>query len=1264
MHNFVHLHVHSQYSLLDGQASIKALVDKAVGDGMKGIALTDHGSMFGIKEFYNYVKKKNSPIHGEIKSLKKKISTIKHEENLDDSSPQVVELQKEIKAKEETLFKPIIGCEMYVARRGMQIREGRFDQSGYHLVVLAKNKVGYHNLIKLVSKAWTEGFYMRPRTDRADLEKYSEGLIVSTACLGGEIPKKITQGKLSEAEEAITWFKNTFGDDFYLEMQRHKATIPRANHEAYPLQVNVNNHLIELSKKFDVKLICTNDVHFVEETHAEAHDRLICLSTGRDLDDPNRMLYTKQEWMKTQQEMNEIFADVPEAIQNTQEILDKVEFYSIDHAPIMPTFEIPEDFGTEESYRAKFSEEDLFNEFTQNEHGEVVLSREEGEDKIEQLGGYEKLYRIKLEADYLAKLAYEGAKSRYGTPLSPEVDERLKFELYIMKTMGFPGYFLIVQDFIYAAENELNVAVGPGRGSAAGSAVAYCLGITKIDPIQFDLLFERFLNPDRISLPDIDVDFDDDGRGEVLRWVTDKYGLEKVAHIITYGTMATKMAIRDVARVQKLPLPEADRLAKLIPDRIPDKKINLQNAINYVPELQAAEASENLQVRDTIKYAKILEGNVRGTGVHACGTIICRDDITDWVPVSTAVDKDTGEKILVTQYEGSVIEDTGLIKMDFLGLKTLSIIKEAVANVKDSHGIEIDIEKISFEDEKTYKLYSDGRTVGTFQFESAGMQKYLRELQPSTFEDLIAMNALYRPGPMDYIPEFIERKHGRKPIEYDIPIMEKYLKDTYGITVYQEQVMLLSRLLGNFTRGESDALRKAMGKKLKDQLDVMKPKFITGGKANGHKPEVLEKIWADWEKFASYAFNKSHATCYSWLAYQTAYLKANYPSEYMAAVMSRNISNIVEITKLMDECKAMGIKVMGPDVNESNLKFNVNKEGNIRFGLGAVKGVGENAVRCIVEERTKNGPYASIFDFVERVNLNACNKKNMENIVLAGGFDEFHVKREQYFSPMNVGDETFIEALMRYGNKFQADKDMSMNSLFGDDNAIEIATPEVPEAESWSDLELLNKERELVGIYLSAHPLDEYGVLLNYVCNTRMTELDDKESLAGREITMGGIVTSVRRGMTKTNNPYGIAKIEDYSGSAEIPFFGKDWITFQGFIHEGMSLYIQARCQPRQWNPDQLELKVTNIELLTDVKDSLINKFTINIPLEELNSSLITELSELINRSSGTTELNFKVTDREMSQYLEFEAKKMKIRVGKELINFLNSSPELTFSVN
>ncbi len=1263
MRDFVHLHVHTQYSLLDGQASVSALVDKAIKDGMKGIAVTDHGNMFGIKEFFNYVNKKNGGPKGEIKDLKKRIAALESgAEACEDMVAEVAACKEKMKEAEARVFKPVIGCEMYVARRSKDKREGKPDQSGYHLVVLAKNEKGYHNLIKLVSRAWTQGYYMRPRTDRQDLEKYHEGLIVCSACLGGEVPKKITQGLLDEAEEAIRWYKNLFGEDYYLELQRHKATVPNANHEAYPLQENVNRHLIEFSQRLGVKLICTNDVHFVNEDHAEAHDRLICLSTGKDLDDPNRMYYTKQEWMKTREEMNELFADVPDALSNTLEILNKIEFYSIDNAPIMPTFAIPEEFGTEEEYRAKYTEEDLFNEFTRDENGNVVLSEDEALGKIKVLGGYDKLFRIKLEADYLAKLTFDGAKTFYGDPLSPEVKERLVFELHIMKTMGFPGYFLIVQDFI-AAGRAMGVSVGPGRGSAAGSAVAYCLQITKIDPIKYDLLFERFLNPDRISLPDIDIDFDDDGRGEVLRWVTEKYGYEKVAHIITYGTMASKMAIKDVARVQKLPLSESDRLAKLVPDKIPDKKLNLKNAIDYVPELQAAEVSPDPLVRDTLKYARILEGNVRGTGVHACGTIICRDDITDWVPVSTADDKETGEKMLVTQYEGSVIEETGLIKMDFLGLKTLSIIKEAVENIRLSRNVELDIDSISIEDPVTYKLYSDGRTVGTFQFESAGMQKYLRELQPTTFEDLIAMNALYRPGPMDYIPDFVARKHGRAPIVYDIPVMEKYLKDTYGITVYQEQVMLLSRLLGNFTRGESDALRKAMGKKLRDKLDQMKPKFIKGGQKNGHDPKVLEKIWGDWEKFASYAFNKSHATCYSWVAYQTAYLKANYPPEYMAAVMSRSLSNITDITKLMDECKAMSIQTLGPDVNESNLKFTVNKNGDVRFGLGAVKGVGEAAVQSIVDERRANGPFKGIFDLVQRVNLNACNKKNMECLALAGAFDSFpELKREQYFA-VNAKGEIFLETLMRYGNRYQADQAAAVNSLFGGDNVVEVATPEILPAERWGDLYRLNKEKELVGIYLSAHPLDEFSVILDNVCNTRMLEVEDKAALVGREITMGGIVTAVRRGVGKNGNPYGIVKIEDYSGSAEFPFFGNDWVTFQGYLTEGMFLFMKARCQAKQWKQDELEVKITSVELLPDVKEKLVEKITIDIPLPFMDSALVTELSSLINECPGNTELFFRVIDVEDNMNVAMKSP-MKLSVKKDLVNFLKETPELDFRIN
>ena len=1265
MQDFVHLHVHTQYSILDGQASIPRLVDKAMANGMKGIAVTDHGDMFGIKEFFNYVNKKNGGVNGEIKDLKKKIAALESgKSDAEDPEAELAACKEQLEAAKKKLFKPIIGCEMYVARRRLFNKEGKPDQSGYHLVVLAKNLKGYHNLIKLVSKAWTEGFYMRPRTDRVELEKYHEGLIVCSACLGGEVPRRISAGQFEEAEEAIRWYKNLFGDDYFLELQRHKATVPRANHEVYKMQEVVNKKLIEYAKKYDVKLVCTNDVHFVDEENAEAHDRLICLSTGKDLDDPNRMLYTKQEWMKTREEMNEIFADVPEALSNTVDICDRVEFYSIDHAPIMPTFAIPEDFGTEEEYRKKFTEKDLFDEFTQDENGNVVMDEAAANAKIERLGGYDKLYRIKLEADYLAKLAYEGAHRRYGEVLSEEVEERIRFELYIMKTMGFPGYFLIVQDFISAARNQLDVSVGPGRGSAAGSAVAYCLGITQIDPIKYDLLFERFLNPDRISLPDIDVDFDDDGRGRVLNWVTEKYGQEKVAHIITYGTMATKLAIKDVARVQKLPLSESDRLCKLVPDKIPDKKLNLTNAIAYVPELQAAEVSSDPVLRDTIKYAKMLEGNVRNTGVHACGTIICRDDITDWVPVSTADDKETGEKMLVTQYEGSVIEDTGLIKMDFLGLKTLSIIKEAVENIKKSKGIDLNIDEVPIDDPATYKLYSEGRTVGTFQFESAGMQKYLRELQPSTFEDLIAMNALYRPGPMDYIPDFIDRKHGRKPIEYDIPIMEKYLKDTYGITVYQEQVMLLSRLLADFTRGESDALRKAMGKKLRDKLDHMKPKFIEGGKKNGHDPKILEKIWADWEKFASYAFNKSHATCYSWVAYQTAYLKANYPSEYMAATMSRNISNITEITKLMDESKATGINVLGPDVNESGLKFSVNQHGDIRFGLGAIKGVGESAVQSILAEREKNGPFKGIFDFVQRVNLSACNRKNIENLALAGSFDSFPEIRREDFFVKNAKDESFVEVLVRYGNKYQMDKAAAANSLFGGEHEVEIATPEIVRAPAWGDLERLNKERELVGIYLSAHPLDEYAVILENVCNVHMSELSDLTPLQNRDLTLGGIVTGVREGYTKTGKPYGVAKVEDYSGGAEFAFFGNEWVEKKNFFMEGMFLFMRGKCQPRQWKQEEWEVKINTIELLPEVKDNLIEKLTIKVPLSAVNEEMITEISSLAKSNPGKTKLYFYVRDEDGQMYVNLFSRSMEIAVRKDFVNYLKSQPVLDYKIN
>ena len=1228
MEDFIHLHVHTYYSLLDGQSPVEKLVDKAIANGMRGMAITDHGNMFGVKELFNYCNKVNG------------------------------KLKKEGKEP----FKPIFGCEMYVAHRKKSDRvKEKGDMGGYHLIVLAKNYNGYKNLIKLVSRAWVDGYYMRPRTDREDLEKYHEDLIVCSACIAGEVPAKILKNDIAGAREAIEWYKNLFGDDYYLELQRHEVRDPhqRANRETFPLQQQANKVLMELAKEYGIKLVCTNDCHFVNQENAEAHDHLLCLATGKDLDDPNRMLYTKQEWFKTREEMNEVFADVPEALSNTLEILDKVEFYSIDHSPIMPFFPIPKEFGTEEDTRKRITPEELFREFTTDENGNDIMSQEEAEKKIKKLGGIDKLYRIKFEADYLAKLAYDGAKRLYGDQLPEEVSERVKFELHIMKTMGFPGYFLIVQDFINSAQDELGVMVGPGRGSAAGSVVAYCLGITKIDPIKYDLLFERFLNPDRISLPDIDTDFDDDGRGKVLEWVEDKYGHDKVAHIITYGTMATKNSIKDVARVEKLPLDVSNRLCKAIPDKLKDgKKMNLPNAISEVPELQEAEASADPRLANTIKYAKMLEGTVRGTGIHACGTIICRDAISDWVPVSTAEDKsDPGHKLLATQYDGHVIEETGLIKMDFLGLSTLSIMKETVENIRLTHGFTLNLDTIPIDDELTYKLYQEGRTIGTFQFESAGMQKYLRELKPTVFEDLIAMNALYRPGPMDYIPSFIARKNGKEEIKYDIPCMEKYLKDTYGITVYQEQVMLLSRQLANFTRGESDALRKAMGKKKKAIVDAMKPMFIEGGKKNGHDPKVLEKIWADWEKFASYAFNKSHATCYSWVAYQTAYLKAHYPAEFMAGNMSRCISDITKITKLMSECQAMGIPCLGPDVNESQRKFSANKKGEIRFGLSAIKGMGDAAAINIIEEREKNGPYKDIYDFVQRVNLSAVNRKALESLALSGGLDNFGIRRESYFGETPKG--TFIEILLRYGQTYQQEQNQMQNSLFGDMGGVEIATPKPPEAEQWSTIELLKKERDLVGIYLSAHPLDEYSVVLNSMCNLRCDQLTrdmDKQELAKTaELTFGGIVSSVTSRFTKNNKPFGIVTIEDFNGQGELALFGDEWTKWQHMLKEEYIVYITATMRQRFANaPNSLELVIKSVEFMNDVKDKRIERFTIYIDSTLLHNSRMNDLEVLLKSNPGNVPLYFNIHDSEHNTDLTLLSHNTTIDPSKKLLNFLD----------
>ena len=1254
MGSFVHLHVHSHYSVLDGMSTISGLVDKASKNGMHAVALTDHGNMFGIKELFNYTKKKNGKVKSQIADLNKQLAV----EGL--SEAEQAEIQKQIDETKEKLFKPIIGVEAYVARRGRLSKEGGEDRSGYHLVLLAKNKKGYQNLCKLVSTSWIDGMYYRPRIDHELLEKYSEGIIASSACLGGEIHKKIERGNLAEAEEAVLWYKRVFGDDYYIELQRHKTDKPNADYSTYEKQMRQNEELIKLARKTGTKLLATNDVHFVEEEHGEAHERLICLSTGKDLDDPNRMRYTKQEWLKTPDEMLQIFADIPEALENSLEIAEKVEYFDIDSNAMMPVFPIPESFATEEQYRAKFTE---------------AMLQEEFKDGFKRLGGYEKAVRVKLEADYLSELTLVGAKQRYGENIDPETMERIEFELHVMKTMGFPGYFLIVQDFINAARS-MGVSVGPGRGSAAGSVVAYCLKITDIDPLKYDLLFERFLNPDRISMPDIDIDFDDDGRGQVLRWVTEKYGKQRVAHIITYGTMATKSSIKDVARVQRIPLPEVDRLTKLIPDKFPEgsdgkaPKVNIKNCLKYVPELQAARNSSDPNLSSVLKYAEMLEGTVRQTGVHACGVIIGAADLTTLVPLSTAIDKETGEEMLVTQYEGSVIEEIGLIKMDFLGLKTLSILKEALSNIKKSKGIDLDLSTIPIDDKETYELFCKGLTVGTFQFESAGMQKHLQALQPTKFEDLIAMNALYRPGPMQYIPQFVNRKQGREKIEYPFPIMEKRLKDTYGITVYQEQVMLLSRDLAGFTRGQSDELRKAMGKKLLEKMEHLKVKFMDGCQKNGYGPIAkLEQIWSDWTEFAKYAFNKSHATCYTWVAYQTAYLKAHYPAEFMAANLTRNKDDITEVGKFMDECKNLGMQVMGPDVNESDLTFTVNADGNIRFGLGAIKGVGEGAVEAIVNERKANGKYKSMFDLIERVNLTACNKRAVESLALSGAFDSFDdVRREQLFVENSKGEQV-LESILRYGNKFQTDMAMTQNSLFGGMDAVEITKPEIPYAPEWSPLEKLNKERDLIGMYLSAHPLDEYEFEISHICNTTTVDLKDLQFIQGKPLKIGGMVTNFRHGTSKAGNPYGIFTLEDYVGAFEFALFGKNYIEFGKYMIKDLYLYINAIVQEKGADykyrkpensdpniPKELELKIQKIEVFSDIKDKLINTLTLTIRLQQLTQDFATELNDSILKNKGNVNLYIQVVDELSPNKVMLFSRQHRIQINTTMYHLLSQA--------
>ena len=1185
--SFTHLHVHTQYSILDGATRIKDMIAKAKEDGMPAVAITDHGNMFGVKAFYDECKKQS--------------------------------------------FKGIIGCEAYVARRTRFDKSELIDRSGHHLVILAKNMKGYRNLTKLCSAAWIEGQYYRPRVDKEILEKYNEGLIIISACLGGEIDKKIAADDLQGARECAAWYKKVFGEDYYLELQRHPAVDPKNRAEVYEVQEKCIKEKLKIAKELNIKVVATNDVHFLNADDADAHDLLLCISTKKDYDDPNRMRYTRHEWFKTTSEMEELFSDIPEAIKNTEEIVEKIEDYTLDSDPIMPVFPIPEDFGTEQEYRTRFSEQDLFNEFTQDEKGNVVMSQEDAEKKIKKLGGYSKLYRIKLEADYLAALALKGAKKRYGDPVPDDIMERIVFELHIMKTMGFPGYFLIVQDFI-AAARSMGVIVGPGRGSAAGSAVAYCLGITNIDPIKYDLLFERFLNPDRISLPDIDVDFDDEGRQRVLEWVTEKYGQDKVCHIVTFGSMAAKMAIKDCARVLKLEIAESNRLAKMVPET---PKITLKKAYVENPDLAKEKESDNPLIRKTLDMAERLEGSIRQPGIHACGIIISRDPLTDHIPVIPTV----GESLMTTQYDGHFVEPIGLIKMDFLGLSTLTIIKTCIKNIKISKGITIHEDEIPLNDPETMALFSRGETTGLFQFESPGMKKHLRSLKPSRFEDLVAMNALYRPGPMDYIPQFINRKLGKEPIEYDHPLMEKYLKDTYGVTVYQEQVMLQSRLLGNFTRGQSDTLRKAMGKKIIKLMDELKevfmqgckdnPEFVEGCKLRNRSVEdMVNKIWGDWEAFAKYAFNKSHSVCYAYIAYQTGYLKTHYPAEFMAANLSNNKDKPDKLIAFMEECKRMKIKVMSPDVNESFNDFTVNSKGEIRFGLSGIKGVGEGAGDSIIAEREKGGPFKDLYNFFERIDSRVVNKKAIENMISAGCFDSFGYHRAQFFQPTRKGD-TILDALCSYGQSYQIDQNKIQVSLFADFQDITIAKPEIPDCEHWTEYQQASKEKELIGQYLTSHPLNLHFIEMSMCESLEVMNSEDLEELKGKDLYFGGIITAFREGKTKNGKDYATIMLNDYANAHEFPLFGKDYTNFRNHIREENIIFIQGAFEHKWGNEkNPLEFRIKNIGSLEELAHGKIKSATLQINAEEITQEIMNELYKRLIKDNSIEKKNDNSTEK------------------------------------
>ncbi|HIS23423.1 MAG TPA: DNA polymerase III subunit alpha [Candidatus Cryptobacteroides intestinipullorum] len=1264
--SFVHLHVHTQYSILDGLSSIDKLFRRARELGMPGLAITDHGNMYGVKEFFKYAKK----------------------------YPEV---------------KPIIGCEIYVSRYDHTIKD-KDHREYYHLILLAKNYNGYKNLMKIVSTGHIEGkYYDKPRVSHHVVEKYAGDLICCSACIAGEVPKNIINGNMEAAEKAVEWHKKVFGDDYYLEVQLHRTEVPGLSLDVYERQSISNQGIFELAEKCGVKVVATNDVHFVDKEDGPVHDRLICLTTNADIDDPKRLRYTQQEYLKSEEEMAALFPDHPEVISNTMEVFGKVESYTIDRGHVLPIFKIEDSFLAEkDKYLEKYK--DVID---------AGRCDKDGNDRGE---------AFTYSVAYLCELCYQGAERRYGT-LDREQAERIDFELKTISRMGFPDYFLIVQDFIAAARRQ-GISVGPGRGSAAGSAVAYCLGITNIDPIKYQLLFERFLNPDRISMPDIDIDFDDDGRYRVFKYVEDTYGKDHVSHVITFGTMAAKMAIKDVARISHMGIDESNRLTKMIPDKpikvteeqelpmdedeelekgfkviekeveIPDPdqegqkikvmkkfkkgpvdkdyKVTLSNCLKYIDELKNEYENGSELTKEVLNYALRLEGSIRQTGVHACAMIIGRGDLTDYIPISVAADKATGLDVWVSQYEGSFIEEVGMLKMDFLGLKTLSIIKECLESVKKTHGIDIDIEKIPIDDEETYKLYGRGDTKSVFQFESDGMKEWLQKLQPTRFEDLIAMNALYRPGPMDYIPSFVARKQGKEKIEYDLPEMEEYLQDTYGVTVYQEQVMLLSQKLAGFTKGQADKLRKAMGKKQLDVLESLHDKFIEGGKANGHPEKVLKKIWKDWRKFAQYAFNKSHATCYAWVSYQTGWLKAHYPAEFQAANLSKNLSNMDEIKKIMDDCKKSRIKVLNPDINESGARFTVNRNGDIRFGLGGIKGFGDNIVKVLIEDREQNGPFADIWDFAERL-AGVINKKALESLLYSGAFDSFGYSRKRYTQPTRSGD-TFLDALMKYADLYNRDKMNSSVSLFGEMEETKPQRPEIPEetvSEDDGTMELLKREKELVGMYLSAHPLDRYAYELENFTSCTLAEIPDLITKCDRDkvktnIAVAGYITNVQLLTSKTGSPWSKTVIEDFSGSYEFALFGKDHETFMPYLQMFTPVYIEGVVEEKYYvRPEDRKIKgnppyafkIKKISLLGNVANSLLKSFVIKIQTPMLNSTFRERLINLVKSNRGTIPLSMILYDPVTEYNIEFMSRKYKVAVSNPFVNDLKDMDVLYESV-